>query len=117
MTGKEKLLDFVKMKNTVLIKILKCNIFDKKDFEEIEYQWSEEQCIRLCEIIKNNTQKEIFILSSAMCPWCIKYSIYFDGYKRTECNLCGYGNRHGICSEEGSLFKKLINKYEEIKGH
>ena len=115
MTGKEKLLAFVKMKNIILIKMLKYEAFDKKDFEEIEEDWSEEHCTRLCEIIKNNAKKETFILSPDMCPWCIKHSIYFDGYKKMECVSCGYGERYGICNVEDSLFNNLMNIYKEIK--
>jgi hypothetical protein len=50
-----------------------------------------------------------------MCPWCLKYTIHFNEYKKINCEKCGYGIRHGICTEENSLYKKIFKKYKNIQ--
>ncbi len=44
------------------------------------------------------------------CPFCIYCSIYHDGcIFKILCILCPYGKVHGVCDDDDSDFRKIIN--------
>ncbi len=125
MTYKEKLIEFMKIKNSYTSSRT-LYYMDKKDFNEIK-SWSEKLCQKIYKAIVNyiydNYNTHTFNINTRTCPWCIidsffKYNSLYDCFK------CGYGKRHGICNEYNSLYYKLsklnkfsiltIHKYKEI---
>ena len=49
-------------------------------------------------------------VDSSICPWCIHIKVC----RAIECAYCGYGERHGICWMEGSLYQRLRGVAEKI---
>ena len=127
MTYKEKLIMFLKMKNSVIRKYSnknRCSIseyIDQKDIYEIE-NWTKNICSQVYKYIVKHVDSSVGAIYHAQtCPWCIYY-FNIKGYKN--CSSCKYGKRNGVCSNPSSRYKKLTeaeafvpltkNKYIEI---
>ena len=69
----------------------------QRDIDEIENEWSDEECERVAGRI---LAQRALGFGSDSCPFCIK----FYGF----CDNCSYGKRHGVCNKETSDFDKYI---------
>jgi len=81
-------------------------LYTEKDVAELMCWWNSRK--------RHVTKELLYVLQVhphpadwLLCPWCI---LYFD----TKCNECKYGERHGICSEDGSDYKKVTERLPSI---
>ena len=121
MTYKEKLIEFIRAKNSLIYKNLNIYYIKTEDVIEIK-NWSEKDCKKVYNTIKNyiNNYESKGYYDTLTCPWCIYYHIK----KYTTCYECKYGKRHGICNKNNSLYDKLSknnqnklfnkHKYKEV---
>ena len=125
MTYKEKLIQFVKIKNSIITTISYVTYADKDDVSDIK-SWPEKVCKEIYKFMTeyfNHNDDDYFGYSIYIitCPWCIYYRHIKHG---KNCDECGYGKRNGICNSSGSMYKRLLcaevfipltkNKYKEI---
>ena len=103
MTYKEKLIEFVEIKDSYL-SIDTLHYICKEDIYELE-TWSEDLCQRIYEYIRKYIyEADSFRMDTRTCPWCIIDSLFG---RDDSCSNCNYGKRHGVCIESGSLYNKL----------
>jgi len=111
MTYKEKIIQFMKIKNSYISSKTLYYVY-KEDFDEIK-MWSEKLCQKIYESIREYIQSDSdtrsFCMDTSICPWCVKDSFSYED----DCLECGYGKRHGICRESSSLYYKLsmLNRF------
>jgi len=121
MPSKEKLIRFLKIKNSIVNKYSNLKYIDEKDIYEVE-NWTKNTYSQVYKHIVEHINYSVGAIPHAeTCPWCV---YYFDikGYKN--CSECKYGERNGVCSNPDSRYKKLVkaevfvsltkNKYIEI---
>lgn len=98
----QKIRAFVKAKElrikSVGVKILYAK---KADYEEIN-TWTDEEAKRVWKHIEHIYHSGI---GSSSCPWCI--------YNNSNCGICDYGKRHGIC-DSFSIFYTYENDFSKI---
>ena len=91
---KELLLDFLIKKNDISRAHTGLELFSIHDLSE-PMTWSTLDCVTILSKLSDMGDK-------ASCPWCIKY--------KSNCRLCGYADRHGVCDNFGSWYRKLRHK-------
>ena len=99
MNYKQKLVQFVILKNKIIEKIENIKYADEKDIETIK-QWHNTSCKYIYDKILDRYSEGLGVYT---CPWCIKNEM--------RCAICEYGERHGICDQTGSLF----NLYDTLE--
>lgn len=93
--------------------------YTQEDLEEI-YSWDEESARRVWKniekrVISNNCSG----LNFRLCPFCNKNNYNHKNSSPRQvnpaCKACGYGKRHGICTESNSRkseFQKILNTFK-----
>lgn len=91
----------------------------KADLEEI-YSWDEDTARNVWKKIENRViQNNCSGLNFRLCPFCTKND--YDHKKSSPrqinpaCRACGYGQRHGICTETNSRkseFQKILDTFK-----
>ena len=110
LTSKEKLIIFIKLKNSRIKKITDIDYITNEDIKDIE-SWDIELCDKVykkLEININNIRNHNF--SGLTCPWCIIYYEIDNDYDDINgyCDPdCGYLIRHGNCFIENSLYQTI----------
>ncbi len=108
MTGKEKLIKFLQLKNEVIKKETNINYVGKEDVTEIS-SWDEDRCGSIYkDIVRTVMDIDTKGLSSTTCPWCVAYRKHCGG--DGGCTLCNYGQRNGNCYNTQSLYRRQIRK-------
>ena len=109
MTYREKLIEFIKMKDLIVHKTSSMEYVNEKDMEDIQ-SWSEKTCLDIYKhmtkfVIEDDNDDEE--LDYNTCPWCIKYLVMNS---HNDCTSCRYGSRHGICSKIHSKYRELHHR-------
>ncbi len=98
MTYKQKIIEFVKLKNAIIEDLTGVNYITLQDITDIQ-KWLEDSCERIYKRLEYVIFKEsIHGVYTDACPWCIKYGVH--------CYSCEYKTNHGRCGEKDSLFVK-----------
>lgn len=116
-TTREKLIEFVKLKNKLILKLQKnyknkimyCNEEVLKSIET----WPIERCEYVYILLKHYImiKKEDGLLSTS-CVWCLEKErdgLLCDGLL-CECDFCKYGEYYGICWKQYSNFQKMLKR-------
>jgi hypothetical protein len=105
-TYREKMKQFLIMKNEVIVEEIGINLITKEDLADIE-NWDEEICENIWEKIKF-TNSYTNLNDCDICPWC-HYTKYIYDRSYSRCVSCTYGNRNGICVDDDSLYEQIQN--------
>lgn len=115
--------DFMKQKSIWMNDF--CNIpsewyFVDEDEKEI-FSWDEKTARQIWEKIKTCIEKnEASGLNYKLCPFCYKnkynHSLTKPGRCNPSCIECGYGTRHGKCTEDASKsqYKKILDEFAKV---
>lgn len=95
MSYKQILRNFIIKKDTFIETVTHVDTINKLDLKEVE-NWTEDECKEIIENLSHDYNKQ-------NNPWCIKKSL-----QKYPCTECGYGIRHGICTDAGSDYSKVI---------
>ena len=95
--------------------------FIDADEEEI-LSWDQESSKKIWEKIKICVEKnEASGLNFKLCPFCYKnnydHSLTKPGRYNPACIECGYGKRHGICTDTANKchFRKILDEFGKVR--
>ena len=98
----KNLVSFVIYKGKIIEEGTGIKYFNRDDITEIN-RWPDMECQRIYLLLKNNiVRHDAYGAFTNTCIWCIKHS--------GKCTDCGYGNRHGKCLYQFSLYMKYRKK-------
>ena len=98
MNAKEKIIAYMKAKRLKLFKITGINLYERADYNEIR-KVNDKECKEVWEELSKKYDSDV-----GLCPQCILNDL--------RCGKCGYGKRHGICTEyEECTYSRIKNKY------
>lgn len=106
-TDKEKIIEYLKFKENLTFEQTGIRSFIPADFDEME-NWSEEDCCEIWEKLRKSSQKHpTYTAFESLCPWCLS----------KDCMECGYGERHGFCNNNNSLWQVILTKMPDGLEH
>jgi len=98
MTYTDKVVEFFRQKAMFFMANSGIRCLIREDLEDLA-SFSEQENKKAYKIIVDNIKKGGQDLDARLCPWCILLD--------TDCKKCGYGKRHGICSEHTSAYTRI----------
>lgn len=103
-TYREKIQQFLVMKNEVVMDETGINLITMEDLADIE-NWSEEICKDIWEKMKFKSTY-LNLDDCDICPWC-HYTGFIKNRSYYSCTQCAYGKRNGVCVNYDSLYEQI----------
>jgi len=98
-SDRQKIVEFMKWKSRM---IKSRSFFNEEDEKDIMERFSKKQ---IDSIIKKISKFSILSGDSTICPWCV------INLQSSKCKDCSFGKRHKICTEDISLYHKLVIRH------
>ena len=109
MFAKEKLVFFMKMvARGIEEKLgLPSSIYFTEEDEKEIYSWDSEAASSIWSRVEESVYQKDISYESLINVFCFHYKF--------NCNRCSYGKRHGRCKEEGSDYKEIVRRSNELQ--
>lgn len=104
---KQRILNFMRKKDEILLRYTGEHIFDESLFESTI---TEETCEEMTKILTTKQNLD----NSDLCPWCIQYHICLGS---ACCLACTYGKKYGECDSCNSHYNKIIGILQDDLYH
>jgi len=106
---KEKLVFFMKMiARGIEEKLgLPSSVYFTKEDEKEIYSWDSKVASSIWSRVEESIYQEDISYESLINVFCFRYKF--------NCDRCSYGKRHGKCEEEGSDYKEIVRKANELQ--